>query len=94
MKFNWKSNIKKSPVSRDEFEHQNKKNLTELKASCSSTSKHWNHKTRKSPEFHSRKDKPFIVNGLPPEVMKTSQNFRIKEGSVEKVEPNEQRLLD
>jgi hypothetical protein len=73
LKFNWKSGIRKSPNSRDEFETKPKKNLTELNTSGWKITKEISSKGNKSPECYNRKKKPFVRNGLPPVILKTAQ---------------------
>jgi len=72
LKFNWKSGIKKTPNSEDDFENLSNKNLTELNSSGWKISKDIN--GNKSPDYYN-KVKPFVKNSLPPVILKTAQCF-------------------
>jgi len=71
LKFNWKSGLRKSPNSQDEFESIPNKNLTELNSSGWKANK--DTKGNKSPYYNNTK--PFAKNGLPPVILKTAQCF-------------------
>lgn len=74
LKFNWKASMK-SPNSRDKFEGEPNKNLTELNTSGWKITKDLPDKNNKSPDWYTNKVKPFVRNGLPPVVLKTAQYF-------------------
>lgn len=73
LKFNWKSGLRKSPNSQDEFESLSSKNLADLNSSGWKISKHKN--GNKSPDYFNNKSKPFVKNNLPPVILKTAQCF-------------------
>lgn len=82
MKFNWKSNLRKSPNSQDEFELMGGKNLEGLNSSGWKISK--GKSGNKSPEYHdmvfNNKSKQIVKNNLPPVILKTAQCFYKKGG--------------
>lgn len=81
LKFNWKSGIRKSPNSRDEFDAKPNKNLTELNTSGWKVTKEIIMKGNKSPDYYNHQ-KPFVRNNLPPVILKTAQCFYKNKGVV------------